>query len=382
MNANVPIYTFADILEAMARQPELEEAMRQRVLSQEIRQLPAVVAQLAAAVQSNTERLDRLEATVARLAESVREMLAVVTAVSERQNRMESDIAELKDGQAELKAGQARHEERLGRLEDGQAELKAGQARHEERLEGLEAGQAELKAGQARHEEQLGRLEEGQSELKAGQARHEEQLGRLEAGQARHEERLGRLEDGQAELKAGQVRHEERLGRLEDGQSRHEEWLADLKAGQARLEGRVGNISGTDYERRIARHARSIVNRRLGLKRPTTLQSINVTDNPELIAMLENAVASKVITDEQAYSLDLADLIVAARVAAGETAYVVAEVSETIADYDIDRARERSDVLAQASSGAVTATVIGREISDANRQRAKAGNVVVIIMTD
>ena len=225
--------------------------------------------------------------------------------------------------------------------------------------------------------------------MKAGQARHEEQLGRLEAGQARHEERLGRLEEGQAELKAGQaelkagqVRHEERLGRLEDGQSRHEEWLADLKAGQARLEGRVGNISGTDYERRIARHARSIVNRRLGLKRPTTLQSINVTDNPELIAMLENAVASKVITDEQAYSLDLADLIVAARVAAGETAYVVAEVSETIADYDIDRARERSDVLAQASSGAVTATVIGREISDANRQRAKAGNVVVIIMTD
>ena len=305
MNANVPIYTFADILEAMARQPELEEAMRQRVLSQEIRQLPAVVAQLAAAVQSNTERLDRLEATVARLAESVREMLAVVTAVSERQNRMESDIAELKDGQAELKAGQVRHEERL----------------------------------------------EG-------------------------------LEEGQAELKAGQVRHEERLGRLEDGQSRHEEWLADLKAGQARLEGRVGNISGTDYERRIARHARSIVNRRLGLKRPTTLQSINVTDNPELIAMLENAVASKVITDEQAYSLDLADLIVAARVAAGETAYVVAEVSETIADYDIDRARERRDVLAQASSGAVTATVIGREISDANRQRAKAGNVVVIIMTD
>ena len=361
MNANVPIYTFADILEAMARQPELEEAMRQRVLSQEIRQLPAVVAQLAAAVQSNTERLDRLEATVARLAESVREMLAVVTAVSERQNRMESDIAELKDGQAELKAGQVRHEERL---------------------EGLEEGQAELKAGQARHEERLGRLEEGQAELKAGQARHEEQLGRLEAGQARHEERLGRLEDGQAELKAGQVRHEERLGRLEDGQSRHEEWLADLKAGQARLEGRVGNISGTDYERRIARHARSIVNRRLGLKRPTTLQSINVTDNPELIAMLENAVASKVITDEQAYSLDLADLIVAARVAAGETAYVVAEVSETIADYDIDRARERSDVLAQASSGAVTATVIGREISDANRQRAKAGNVVVIIMTD
>lgn len=291
MNANVPIQTFADILAAMERQPELEDAMRRHVLSQEILQLPATVAQLAIAVQSNTERLDRLEATVAQLAETAKEILATIAAMSERQDRMESSIAE-------LKAGQARHEDRLDRLEAGQAELKAGQA-------SLEAGQAELKAGQA-----------------------------------------------------------------------------ELKAGQIRLEGRVGDVAGTNYERRIARHARSIINRRLGLKQPATLQSINVTDHPELIAMLENAVNSSVITDHQAYILDQADLIVVARDAAGEAVYIVAEVSETIANHDIDRARERAAIMAQASGATATAIVIGREISAANRQRADANDVLVLIMTD
>ena len=40
MNANVPIRTFADILAAMERQPELEDAMRRHVLSQEILRTP------------------------------------------------------------------------------------------------------------------------------------------------------------------------------------------------------------------------------------------------------------------------------------------------------------------------------------------------------
>ena len=305
MNANVPIQTFADILAAMERQPELEDAMRRHVLSQEILQLPATVAQLAIAVQSNTERLDRLETTVGQL-------VAAVQSNTERLDRLEATVAQLAETVKEILAAIAAMSERQDRMESSIAELKAGQARHEERLNRLEAGQAELKAGQA--------------ELKAGQA--------------------------------------------------------ELKVGQTRLEGRVGDVAGTNYERRIARHARSIINRRLGLKQPATLQSINVTDHPELIAMLENAVNNNVITDHQAYILDQADLIVVARDAAGETVYIVAEVSETIATHDIDRARERAAVMAQASGATATAIVIGREISAANRQRADANDVVVLIMTD
>ena len=298
MNANVPIQTFADILAAMERQPELEEAMRRHVLSQEILQLPATVAQLAIAVQSNTERLDRLETTVEQL-------VAAVQSNTERLDRLEATVAQLAETVKEILAAIAAMSERQDRMESSIAELKTGQARHEERLDRLEAGQAELKAGQA-----------------------------------------------------------------------------ELKAGQIRLEGRVGDVAGTNYERRIARHARSIINRRLGLKQPATLQSINVTDHPELIAMLENAVNSSVITDHQAYILDQADLIVVARDAAGEAVYVVAEVSETIATRDIDRARERAAVMAQASGATAAAIVIGREISAANRQRADANDVVVLIMTD
>lgn len=102
-SAAMPTATFADILLAMERHPELREAMRQHILDEEIRQLPAIVRELRDLVAelqqtlrdfmaATNARFDRLEAAQAETQADVAEL--------------KSDVAELKTGQAELKAGQ------------------------------------------------------------------------------------------------------------------------------------------------------------------------------------------------------------------------------------------------------------------------------------
>ena len=143
------INDFFDILSAMEQNPELQEAMRNHVLGQEFRQLPAVVQQhgellvqvqerlseLAATLRDTTEqiagyalvssrviattveRLDRVESDLAELKAAQMRLEASVQAIREMQVRMANDIAELKTDVAELKTGQATANHRLNRIE-------------------------------------------------------------------------------------------------------------------------------------------------------------------------------------------------------------------------------------------------------------------------
>ena len=195
-------------------------------------------------------------------------------------------------------------------------------------------------------------------------------------------ERLGRVESDIAELKEGQAELKAGQAKLEAGQAKLEAGQAKLEAGQARLEGRIGDVAGTAYERRIAKHCRNIVSRRLGIKRAKVLHSISVPDNEALDDLVYAASEVGSITDQQAYDLDLADIIVAGSGAPDQANYAVIEVSETIGDDDVDRARERAEILARAASEPVVAAVIGKAVSDANRQRADQSGVAVIIMAE
>lgn len=94
------IDTFDDILAAMDRDPQLLEAVRERVLDEEIRRLPASVQEL--------------REMIAELRQMLRDYIA---ATNERLDRLEA-------GQAELKAGQARIEERQDRADADIKEIK------------------------------------------------------------------------------------------------------------------------------------------------------------------------------------------------------------------------------------------------------------------
>lgn len=103
-----PVETIADILRAMAHDPAIAKAVRQHVLDEERRQLPAAFRQLATKVEEYTAQTNRI--------------LADLQAGQARHN---ADIAELKDGQARLEAGQARHVTAIAELKIGQDELRA-----------------------------------------------------------------------------------------------------------------------------------------------------------------------------------------------------------------------------------------------------------------
>ena len=184
------IETFEDILAAMDRDPKLHEALRQRILDEEFRRLPAIVRELQEAV--------------AQLARTLQDFMQ---ATNERLARLEAGQAKLEAGQEELRGGQAKLEAGQAKLEAGQEELRAGQAK-------LEAGQEELRAGQAK-------LEAGQEELR-GDFAH------MEKRQDTMEEDIRVLKTDMAEVRGQLVPLAARrmVGRIADvTQSRRPRWL-------------------------------------------------------------------------------------------------------------------------------------------------------------
>ncbi|BCW95618.1 MAG: hypothetical protein WHS44_06660 [Fimbriimonadales bacterium] len=112
----------------LTRAPEVYEAFRRFVLTEELLQLPAEFREFREQVET---RFDRLETELREFKQEARE----------RFDRLERGQEELRAGQEELRAGQEE-------LRAGQEELRAGQEELRERVGRLEAGQEELRAGQ------------------------------------------------------------------------------------------------------------------------------------------------------------------------------------------------------------------------------------------
>ena len=276
-SAATPIYTFADILSAMERNPELRTAMRQHILDLEFQQLPA--------------EMQELRQIVAELQQTLHEFIAAANA---RFDRIEANQAELRSDVAELKTGQD--------------ELRAGQAEHAARLERLEAGQDELRSDVA-------------------------------------------------ELKAGQD---------------------ELRAGQRSMQGTLSRLDGRDYERKATRWSIRLAMRVLGAPAPQVIWSETNQDNTELSYLLNDAVNAGRITHNEASMIENADLVLSD----GAGGYCLAEVSITLDDSDITRARRRADLLAQATGAPAQPFVIGTQILDTSRDLAAAQQVTVCIQAD
>ena len=94
--ANIPIATFQDILDAMARDPQLGAAVQQYVLNQQFLQLPAIVHELVKGQQQMQEAITDLIARTTRLeeilAQLAREMAEGFRILTERADRMEQTM--------------------------------------------------------------------------------------------------------------------------------------------------------------------------------------------------------------------------------------------------------------------------------------------------
>ena len=91
--SQTPIRTFQDILDIMAANPELRASMRQHVLDEEVRQLPAAYQRLAESQTVMQEAINRLTAEMAELREIVTRLVETVSHIVARQDRMERRAA-------------------------------------------------------------------------------------------------------------------------------------------------------------------------------------------------------------------------------------------------------------------------------------------------
>ena len=145
------------------------------------------------------------------------------------------------------------------------------------------------------------------------------------------------------------------------------------------VEARLGRALGGLLEASLERSIGPILARAFGLHDVHTLQSRFTMPNQEFNRRLSQAQAEGKITPDQAFQLDRADYIVYGRQNADDAGvYFVAEVSWTLGQNDIDRARERADIMAAASGVNAIAVAIAQEIPPPQVEQAAAAQVILI----
>ena len=159
---------------------------------------------------------------------------------------------------------------------------------------------------------------------------------------------------------------------LKESSSRMEGDITILKEDVSRIGGDVSRLRGTDYESHVATYVHRFLRRGSGINaRVFSTQP----DRSALTGILDEAEARGFIEARETDELDRADLVLTAD---GPTDYLLAEVSITIRQDDVDRATERARLLAKATTRTVTPLAIGaREEPDLRR-----GQVQVVLIPE
>ena len=187
--------------------------------------------------------------------------------------------------------------------------------------------------------------------------------------------RFDRLESDVAELKAGQSRLEGDVAELKAGQAR-------LESSVSRLEGQVGNLRGNSYEQKIGNIISSIMSERMNLL-VRVLKRVNLDDDSEFFDLLHDAQRRGIISREERDAVGNADIVLQERRRPSDTAaYVVIEVSTTVANDDIVRSAERAAIMQRATGARTIPVVVGANVDDARQQLAQDRNVTLIAVSE
>jgi F0F1-type ATP synthase membrane subunit b/b' len=327
----------------MALDPELREAFRSAVLTEELLRLPTVVAELDQFVRQHAAetdaRFDRVEQAIEGVREELRGEIQGV-----REELRQEFRAEIGQAREEFREGieQAREELRgeiQGVREELRQEFRAeiGQAREEFR-EGIEQAREELR----------GEIQGVREELR--------QEFRAEIGQAREEFREG-IEQAREELR----------GEIQGVREEFREGLQRVQAEVSGLsnwrQGETGRREGDQYEAYIVANAVTVFGDGEG---GSPRRDYEVRRH--LLALFR-AAGVDLTTIEEADSPLVADLVWWRG-----NRYCVVEISVKVDDYDISRAKARAETLRLAGVE-VMPVVIGSAwaYDDARAEALKAG---------
>ena len=334
----------ADLVKILREQPEWAETLRAVLLTKELLELPEKLAQLTARFEEfvalQTETNQRVAEQLARLTEQQAQLTAQVAQLTAR---LEEFITEQRETNRVVA-------ERLARLEADTAELKATTGRLETDMSELKATTGRLETDVAELKATTGRLETDMSELKADTAELKSDMTGVKATTGRLETDVAELKSDTAELKSD---------------------VSGVKATTGRQAGSLGRLEGADLERKIQANIAAMLGDRPEFRHPRVLKSIVVPAGSELFDILYPALDAGRIDRRQFRSLLRADIILSVRDANAQLRYVVIEISRTVHDDDLTRARERADILAIASAAPAVALAIGQVIPPPQRRKAQ-----------
>ena len=146
-----------------------------------------------------------------------------------------------------------------------------------------------------------------------------------------------------------------RLERIEADVSTLKDNLTTLTTTVNRIGGDVSMLKGSDYESHVARLANRFLRRQLGVA--ATIFS-SQRNQAALATLLDDAETQGNINAHETDELDKTDLILTTD---GPTDYILAEISITIQQHDVDRAAHRAALLAKATGQTVTPFAIGAQ---------------------
>ena len=153
------VNTVEDIIEALDANPILLEALRARLLTRELLELPRVVARLAASQAKTQEDVARLAIAQAKTQEDVARLFVAQAETQKEMARLAAVQATMGEEMKRLAIAQAKTQEDVARLAVAQEKTQVAQEKTQEEV-------ARLAAFQARMGDDLARLKGDRLEMK------------------------------------------------------------------------------------------------------------------------------------------------------------------------------------------------------------------------
>ena len=187
-------------------------------------------------------------------------------------------------------------------------------------------------------------------------------IGQLKEDQAELKTDVNLLKEGQAELRTDVNELKTDVNLLKEGQAGLQADMTIVKTTQARMGGDLSRMTGQDYESHAARRAPLML---IGLLGVGSAETIATTRRPEqLEAIALNATGDGSITLEKAIELQSADLVIRTESPLGTTVNILAEISITIQQRDLNRALARAATLEMATKVRTLPFLIGTQVEE------------------
>ena len=159
--------------------------------------------------------------------------------------------------------------------------------------------------------------------------------------------------------------------------------LAEMKVRQDRMAVDLAILKGDSLEAKLHRKIRPLLGQNLRLRRTQILQSAVQETQPELFEPVEDALDNGVITEAQEARISATDIILHARHREDPVpVWAAIEVSNSVGQHDIERARQSADALGEVFQQESLAVAAAYRIHSQDLKQADNSNVYVLLIEE